>query len=65
MCPVSGRCKQESISSTFYTRIFRTKVFRAAFLFLEFGFEQIFVRKRRAENVDEIDYRFTNFTNIE
>ncbi len=38
------------ISSTFYTRIFRTNIF----LYLEFGFEQTFVRKIHAKNVDEI-----------
>jgi len=30
---------------------------RKSFLYLEFGFEQTFVRKMRAKNVDEIDGR--------
>ncbi len=37
--------EKESISSTFYVRVFRMKVFWAAFLCLEFGFEQTFVQK--------------------
>jgi len=40
--------KQESISPTFYVRIFCTKVFWSAILFLEFGFEQTFVQKMRS-----------------
>jgi len=34
-----------SISSTFYVRIFRMKVLGAAFLCLEFGFDQTFIQK--------------------
>jgi len=36
---------QESISSTFYTRLFCTKVFWAAFLCLQFCFEQSLYKK--------------------
>ncbi len=45
----------ESISSAFYMRIFCTKVFWAAFLCIEFGFEQTFIEKMHTKNVDEID----------
>ncbi len=47
----------ESISSTFCMCIFHTKVNWAAFLSLEFGFEQTFAWKMHTQNVDEINSR--------